>query len=217
MARRSETRDRLIATAAELFWSRGYASTGVNAIMKRARATSGSFYHFFPTKDDLLLAVLDAVAAGVEDDVLAEAERGSDSAQGRITALATAYSERTVPGSGRFGLPIGALVHELGPDLGPARQRVAEIYERVVGRIAAWLAEDAAVEITGIEGRRVAEGIIAAFEGAGMMAAALGSSGPIDATAELVATRLAEAPDRTALINAGRQRSATEAGDWKAW
>ena len=60
--RKTTTRERLITTAAELFWRQGYSQTGVNEIIKQAGATSGSFYHFFPTKEDLLLAVVDHVA-----------------------------------------------------------------------------------------------------------------------------------------------------------
>ena len=217
MARQTPTRDRLVQTAGELFWSRGYAQTGVSSIMKRARATSGSFYHFFPTKDDLLLAVLDEVAERVEIDVLGEAEGRSDAPGARIDWLAAAYREGTAPGTARFGLPIGALVHELGPDLDQARRRVAGIYEHVVARVAGWLVEDPDVAISGVEGRRLAESAVAALEGAGLMAVATGSSGPIEAAVALLIERLDGAPSRSVRREKDPPPAEVETGDWKAW
>src|SRR5271170_2030600 len=53
------TRERLIFAAIELFWEKGYANTSMSDLLTRANANSGSFYHFFPSKEDLLIAVLD--------------------------------------------------------------------------------------------------------------------------------------------------------------
>jgi len=54
-----DTRQRLVETAVFLFWENGYAATGVAEILARAKVNSGSFYHFFKSKEALLLAVLD--------------------------------------------------------------------------------------------------------------------------------------------------------------
>src|SRR5262249_62212110 len=53
------TRERLVEAARTLFWEQGYTATGIAQILKRADAGSGSLYYFFPTKEDLLLAVLE--------------------------------------------------------------------------------------------------------------------------------------------------------------
>ena len=42
------TRQRLVTAAAELFRRRGYAATGIKAILTAASAPYGSLYHFFP-------------------------------------------------------------------------------------------------------------------------------------------------------------------------
>lgn len=54
----ADTRDRLIEAAMRLFWKKGYQSTSVTDILAAAGANSGSLYHFFPTKQNVLLAVL---------------------------------------------------------------------------------------------------------------------------------------------------------------
>ena len=56
---KNPTRDRLVEAARLLFWKHGYAATGIAQILKEADAGSGSLYYFFPTKEDLLLAVLE--------------------------------------------------------------------------------------------------------------------------------------------------------------
>lgn len=58
MGRRSDARDRLIATASELFRERGFASVGVAQLCEAAGVNKGSFYHFFASKRELLLEVI---------------------------------------------------------------------------------------------------------------------------------------------------------------
>ncbi len=53
------SRERLLAGAKQLFLARGYAGTTVDAICEKAELTKGSFYHFFDSKEELALAVLD--------------------------------------------------------------------------------------------------------------------------------------------------------------
>jgi len=55
----TSTRERIVEAALYLFWLQGYAETGLAEILTRAKADAGSFYYFFKTKEELLLAVLD--------------------------------------------------------------------------------------------------------------------------------------------------------------
>jgi len=59
------TRERLIAAALKLFGEKGYQSTSVADVQRESDCHSGSFYHFFPTKQDLLLAVLERYRTGI--------------------------------------------------------------------------------------------------------------------------------------------------------
>lgn len=45
-------------TAWELIWKSSYDSVGVGEICKKANVNKGSFYHFFPSKEDLAVAAL---------------------------------------------------------------------------------------------------------------------------------------------------------------
>jgi TetR/AcrR family transcriptional repressor of nem operon len=59
MGRSSDARERLIDAAGELWHTRSYADVGVSEICDHARVQKGSFYHFFPSKRDLALAVIE--------------------------------------------------------------------------------------------------------------------------------------------------------------
>jgi TetR/AcrR family transcriptional repressor of nem operon len=210
----------LVRTGGELFWRQGYAQTGVSSIMKKARATSGSFYHFFPTKDDLLLAVLDAVAELISTDVLGAAESASEDPTRRVAILIETYRARTAPDASGFGIPLGTLVGELGPDHGAALIRVEQIYEILISRIAGWFIDGDHRWDGSVDPRRFAEFVIAALEGASMMAVAGRRSAPFDACAEQLQMRLeslAIGGSPGAEEMPPPDPSATGAGDWKAW
>jgi TetR/AcrR family transcriptional regulator, transcriptional repressor for nem operon len=57
-----DTRQRILSTARELFHGNNYADIGIKQICEVAKVQKGSFYHFFPSKRDLALAVIDDMA-----------------------------------------------------------------------------------------------------------------------------------------------------------
>src|SRR5262245_1093285 len=70
MGRTSDARERLIEEACRLFHSRSYESVGVQELCEAAEINKGSFYHFFPSKEDLLAAVIDAQWQTTRSEVL---------------------------------------------------------------------------------------------------------------------------------------------------
>src|SRR5436305_1092970 len=58
MVKSSATRERLIHSARYLFWERGFAGTSMADLLAHAKVNSGSFYHFFDSKEALLREVL---------------------------------------------------------------------------------------------------------------------------------------------------------------
>lgn len=54
-----DTRQKLIDTALELIWQSSYGAVSVDDICKAADVKKGSFYHYFPSKSALAVAILD--------------------------------------------------------------------------------------------------------------------------------------------------------------
>jgi AcrR family transcriptional regulator len=108
-----DTRARIVETAAELFWAKGYGSTSIADILARAQVNSGSLYHFFPGKQDLLLAVLQSYRDGIHPMLLEPAWAGVDDPIERIFALLGRYRELIMLTDCSYGCPIGSLALEL--------------------------------------------------------------------------------------------------------
>lgn len=53
------TKEKILKSAEEIILQNGYNATGTNAIVKHAGVSKGSFFHFFATKEILLLELLD--------------------------------------------------------------------------------------------------------------------------------------------------------------
>jgi TetR/AcrR family transcriptional repressor of nem operon len=69
----TDTRSRIVAAAKTRFHSRSYADVGIQEICENAGIQKGSFYHFFPSKRDLVMAVIDEFAEDWATGFVAEA------------------------------------------------------------------------------------------------------------------------------------------------
>lgn len=59
MTKGAETRARIVARAAELFNTRGYAGTAIADVMEAVQLEKGGIYRHFASKDELALAAFD--------------------------------------------------------------------------------------------------------------------------------------------------------------
>ncbi|HWX80556.1 MAG TPA: TetR/AcrR family transcriptional regulator [Steroidobacteraceae bacterium] len=133
------TRDRIVLAGLRLFAAKGYQSTSIVDLLQEADAHSGSFYHFFPTKQDLLLAVLKTYRDGIEPMLLAPAWDGIADPIAKVFALLAAY-RRALENSGcTYGCPIGSLALELHEPDPPVRELLAVNFSGWVSHIRACL------------------------------------------------------------------------------
>jgi len=119
------TQERIVAEAMRLFWEKGYGSTSIQDILRAAGANSGSLYHFFPAKQDLLLAVLDGYIEGLQPVLLEPAWRGVNDPIDRVFALLAKYRELLVETDCFYGCPLGSLALELHEPDPAVRERIA--------------------------------------------------------------------------------------------
>ena len=62
MDTRNTTRDDIIRVGLEILGDKGFNSCGIDAVLKTAKIPKGSFYYYFPSKEEFGLAVLDLFA-----------------------------------------------------------------------------------------------------------------------------------------------------------
>ena len=165
-----DTRTRLILSAMKLFAEKGYGSTSVQDILREAGANAGSLYHVFATKQDLLVAVLEAYRDGIEPMLLAPAWQGVDDPIARIFALLAAYRAMLAETDCLYGCPIGSLALELHEPDPEVRELLAANFAGWARHVGACL-EEAAERLPGDVDRAALGGfVLTVMEGAVMQA-----------------------------------------------
>src|SRR3984885_13706710 len=94
LVKSSATRDRLIHSARYLFWERGFAGTSMADLLAHAKVNSGSFYHFFDSKEALLREVLEGYLHALHPMIVEPAYASTRMPIERIFAILAGYRER---------------------------------------------------------------------------------------------------------------------------
>jgi AcrR family transcriptional regulator len=122
-------RDKIIHAAMELFWLKGYNSTSIADLLSRTQLNSGSLYHVFPSKQDVLIGVPEAYRDGIEEMLLEPAWGAVDDPIEKIFALLAGYRTMIVETDCVYGCPIGSLALELHEPDPKVRDLLAENFE----------------------------------------------------------------------------------------
>ncbi|MBA4364557.1 MAG: hypothetical protein C0398_00945 [Coprothermobacter sp.] len=90
--RSQETRGRILAVAEQSFAEHGYDVTSVDSICRGAGVSKGAFYHHFPSKGSVFVALLNAWLAEL-DRQFAAAQIGGESVPRQVAAMAAGVNE----------------------------------------------------------------------------------------------------------------------------
>ena len=176
------TRDRIILAGLRLFAAKGYQSTSIVDLLQEADAHSGSFYHFFPTKQDLLLAVLKTYRDGIEPMLLTPAWDGILDPIAKIFALLAVY-RRALENSGcTYGCPIGSLALELHEPDPPVRELLSVNFSGWVSHIRACLEAAGSRLPRSVNTEQLATFVLTTMEGGVMQARTHRSLSAFDAS-----------------------------------
>jgi AcrR family transcriptional regulator len=175
-----ETRERLVEIARRLFHEQGYTATGIAQILEAAQARSGSLYYFFPTKEDLLLAILEKYKELLGPMVVQPVfERVRDPIE-RIFGILDGYRRQLLATKYQFGCPIGNLALELTNSHPAARALIAENFTGWRRAIEQCLAEAAGRLPPALDREQLALFVLTTMEGAVMLARTYQSIEPYD-------------------------------------
>ena len=127
------TRQRLIDSARSLIYARSYADVGVQAICDHAQVKKGSFYHFFPSKKDLTLAVLDHLFVEFKHNIIGKAfVKNIPPIQRfqRMVDMIYQFQKQVADSTGHIlGCPFGNLSTELSSQDEDIRLKINEIFD----------------------------------------------------------------------------------------
>jgi TetR/AcrR family transcriptional repressor of nem operon len=165
-----DTRQRIVEAAMELFWLKGYGSTSVADILSRSQVNSGSLYYFFPGKQDVLVAVLEAYRDGIGRMLLEPAWAAVADPVEKVFALLALYRRALVDTECTYGCPIGSLALELHEPDPPVRELMAANFTAWVAAVEAQLRSAADRFPGNTDFRALAELVLNVMEGGVMQA-----------------------------------------------
>jgi len=182
------TRVKLVLAATRLFQQRGFHGVGLSEILAEAEAPKGSLYHHFPSGKQELA---EAAVARVANAVIAALDTAADQGQSMSEFL-----RRTGMDAGRWLESIewrdGSLLAVLGQEEaganGPLGDAVRIAYQRIEMRLAKWLIAEGQPMA---DARELAETIIAAEEGAMVLARSRRDAAPLHRVSDMLAQLIA--------------------------
>jgi len=129
MCGKQTTKSILLETGQRIFLERGYNNSGIETIVQAAGVPKGSFYHYFASKEDFGLQVLDRFA----EDILANFERCLGDANLSPLERLRCYFEqgcvRLESRQCRNGCLVGNLSQELADQSEAFRSRLEAIFQ----------------------------------------------------------------------------------------
>lgn len=134
MARPSDARQRLIAAARDVIYAHSYAAVSVDELCAAAGVNKSSFYHFFSSKQDLVLVALESQWQWFEQTILSPTFSDQLPPQERIVrffdlVLEQQYAQKQTGGHMR-GCPIGNLTLEMSTQDELIRARVERFFQQ---------------------------------------------------------------------------------------
>ncbi len=184
MAKRDETRQRMLNSALTLLRERGANGVTLDAVLAHSGAPRGSIYHHFPGGRDQL--VIEAATLG-GDAVADIVESNSADPRAALAGLVTFWKQLLTESDYRAGCPIVALAVD-GPDRIPeATQLTQQTFQRMTTAMVRLLVDAGASKK---QAHSLATVAIAALEGAVILCRVEKSTRPLHDVATLLGSQL---------------------------
>ncbi len=176
MGRPSDARQRLIEAARNVFFAHSYETVSVDELCAAAGVNKSSFYHFFASKQELILAAIDSQWQWFEQAVLAPTFSDNLPAHEQILHFFELVLERQraqkLTDGFMHGCPAGNLTLEMSTVDELIRVRVEQFFHawlRYFERMLDQAKEQGSVPAT-LDGTATAQALLAYFEGVMLLA-----------------------------------------------
>ena len=195
------TRERILRVAFQLFHEQGYHATGVSTILREAGINPGSMYHAFPSKEALLIGVLEYALVLLRPAVIDPVEASESDPIGRIFALLARYRAGMVMFGCRMGCPIGNLALEVSDDHAEARALIHRNFENWADQVRQWLDAAGNRLPPDLDRAQLSRFILTVMEGGLMQARARGDLKPFDDSVEQLRAYMNALQERARALN----------------
>ncbi|WP_169829389.1 TetR/AcrR family transcriptional regulator [Desulfatibacillum aliphaticivorans] len=138
---KNETKEKILQHGARLVYQKGFNHTGIGEILKAAKVPKGSFYHYFPSKEDFGLELLDYMAVWAASVGIAALYDKSYTPLERLKNFFQAYEDNFERMNYTGGCPVGNLCLEMSDQSDPFREKLEKILEQMRRGIAKVLEE----------------------------------------------------------------------------
>ena len=180
-------RQHIIESAADIVYRKGFAGTTVDDMLRAAGVGKGNFYHYFRSKDDLGLAIVDELAKALNGPEFDEIFSHSKAPLQRLTDYLARVRER------RHADNCGDALANLAAELGHAErfsERVQRAYAALIDRIEALVTEIALETGSTTDARVLARSLVAQIDGACLLFKVDGDAAAFDASLEAIGPAL---------------------------
>ncbi len=141
-----QKRDIILETAARLFILEGFKATGIDRIIEQSGVARMTLYNNFPSKEALIVAVLDQLgnesAQWLTDEVEVRSKKTGSKIEAMFDAFAASMAEKREPGEPQRGCPFLNISAEFTNEGCAVRAKAQSFKQELRGKIAGWLAED---------------------------------------------------------------------------
>ncbi len=166
----SKRRNAILDAAARVINERGFSHTSVEDLIQATGLSGKShFYHYFPSKEALGMAVIDRQFERFTERGLAILSEPMIEPVDRLTLFIDTLVALQRDRDGGSGSPFGNLAGELADAHEGFRQRLDEVFDRWTGQLDALLREVGGQLREGVDTVRLARFIIASLEGGMLM------------------------------------------------
>ena len=180
----TNTKDRIVTTSAELFRRQGYTGTGLKQIVAEASAPFGSIYHFFPGGKEQLGAETIRWSGAMYGQLLPAVFDPAPDPVAAVRNFFAGAAEHLAESGYADACPIATVALEVSSSSEPLREACADVFDGWIDTATERLEDEGIAEA---RARELAIGMVAALEGAFVLARALRSTEPLAVAGELTA------------------------------
>ena len=160
-------RQQIIGATAQLMHSQGYESTTLSDIMGAAQIGKGQFYHYFSSKHELGLAVVDYAFEGWNQRLLENILDSQKDPESKFNEMLEWVVQQQKRNQAKYGCVFGNLAVEMSEHDEEFRQKLKMVFEKWIDKLTHVLVEiiKPLSQAESAEINKLAQGIVAMLEG----------------------------------------------------